>query len=567
MEATLVPTPGTEELSIRTSTTSLTSVLYDRLHSAMVKLSQTSGSCEHMGMPSVQCTFKLSDLTDQWRGSDIPSTGEPELFDTHLLPEGTMVAARKSLEPWILDSVVYYEHQIDGIRALAKRKNFLLADDMGLGKSLQAITVFGVDVIRGWATTALVVAPPTLKSNWWDEFSKFTRIPCFVLEGPPVKRNKQLEEFAKAEGPRVLVVNYEQVAIHQSQLQAQSFDVGIFDEAHYLKNPKSKRTKSCMALRFNRVFLLTGTPMLNQVNELWTLLHMISPREFPKYWTFVNRYCVFGGWEGKQIIGVKNQKELTEKLQSYMIRRLKKDVLDLPEIQIVERRVDLTPEQRKIYNEVKDEMRLNRHDTDTPDDIENALTKFLRLKQICGTTHAFTGEDHSSKLDLAVDDAIELLSNGHKIVVFTQFREVLERFCVRLDKAAPQFDIWELHGGIKQPDRQPTIKEWGSAEKPGAVVCMLQVAGVGLNMTASSHLLMLDELFVPGLNQQAMDRLHRIGASTTQPIQVLKYICRNTVENRVQQILRTKKDIFDNVVETDTSWKKKLLQALLEEDE
>lgn len=478
-----------------------------------------------------------------------------------------MTVARKSLEPYIMDSVNYYSHQVDGVRELAKRKSFLLADDMGLGKSLQAITIFGVDLIRGWATTCIIICPVTLKSNWYDEFNKFTRIPVTVLDGTPVKRNKQLNEFAATDGPRVLIVNYEQVANHQTQLQAMNFDVGIFDEAHYLKNPKAKRTKSCMGLKFNRTFLLTGTPMLNQVNELWPLLHMISPREFPNYWKFVNRFCVFGGWEGKQIIGVKNEKELTEKLQTYMVRRLKKDVLDLPEIQIIERRVDLMPEQRKIYDEVLNEMRLERHDTDTPDDIENALTKFLRLKQICGTTFPFTGVDVSSKLDLAVDDALEILTNGNKIVVFTQFRSVLEQFCVRLDKIAPQYDIWELHGDVKQDARQPAVKEWSAAEKPGALVCMLQVAGVGLNMTAAKNALFLDKLFVPGLNQQAIDRLHRIGQSTTQPVQIHEYLCRNTIESRVNQIIRTKKHIFENVVETDHSWKKKLMQALLEEDE
>src|SRR4051812_33771016 len=104
-----------------------------------------------------------------------------------------MPKPRKSLEPWILDSVEYYPHQIDGIRELARRKSFLLADDMGLGKSLQALTVFAIDVVRGWAETCLVVAPVTLKANWADELEKFTRFPHVILEGTPVQRRKQLE--------------------------------------------------------------------------------------------------------------------------------------------------------------------------------------------------------------------------------------------------------------------------------------------------------------------------------------------------------------------------------------
>lgn len=474
---------------------------------------------------------------------------------------------RKSLEPYISDDVQYYRHQIEGIRELSKRKSFLLADEMGLGKSLQAITVFAIDVHRGWSTTALIVCPVTLKANWYDEFEKFTSIPCTLLEGTPANRSKLIAEFAAAEGPRVMVVNYEQVTAHLDELQSISFDTGIFDEAHYLKNPKAKRTKACIAMKFRRVFLLTGTPMLNQIDELWTLLHMIDPRRFPKFWAFVNRYAVFGGYQSRQVIGVKNERELTESLQDVMLRRLKKDVLDLPDVQYIERKVDLHPEQRRIYDQVFNEMMLERVDSDTPDDIENALTKFLRLKQICGTTYPFTGVDVSSKLDLAVEDAVELMKNGHKIIVFTQFRDVLEQFCVRLDKTAPEFDIWELHGGVKQEDRQPAVREWSVAEKPGAIVCMLQVAGVGLNMTAARNILFLDKLFVPGLNQQAIDRAHRIGQSESQPVMVHEYLCRNTIESRVNQILKSKKKLFGTIVEQDHDWKKKLLQALMEDDD
>lgn len=476
-----------------------------------------------------------------------------------------MTAERKSLEPWLPDSVEYYDHQIDGIRTLAQRSSFLLADDMGLGKSLQALTVFTIDVVRGWASKAIIVCPVSLKGNWADEIQKFTRIPYIVLQGTPVEREKQLMEFDMIGGPKILIVNYEQVVSHLPALDELAFDVAIFDEAHYMKNHRSKRTKACLALRSRRSFMLTGTPMLNHVDELWPLLHRIDPRSYPKFWSFLNRYAVFGGYKDKQIIGVKNEKELTERLQNVMLRRLKKDVLSMNEPQIIERRVDLTPEQKKLYDEVVNEMRLPRADKAEADDIENALTKFLRLKQICGTTLPFTGEDHSGKLDLAIEDTIELLKNNNKVVIFTQFRDVQEAYCLRLDKEFPEADIWELHGGVKAEDRQGVVKEWSAAKKPGVIVCMLQVAGVGLNMVAASNCLFIDELFVPGLNRQAIDRLNRIGQ--TEPVQVLKYITRGTIENRVQTILRTKDKLFGEIVETDPGWKRKLYEALLEEDD
>ena len=474
------------------------------------------------------------------------------------------VPARKSLEPWIRDEITYYPHQIDGVRTLSKWKNFLCADDMGLGKSLEAITVFAIDVCKGWYSTAIIVCPVTLKQNWGDELEKFTRFPFVVLDGTPTVRIQQLREFQLIDGPKVLIVNYEQVIAHAGLLNAIAFDIAIFDEAHYLKNPKAKRTKACLTLFSKRSFLLTGTPMLNHVNELWPLLHRIDPLRWPNYYQFVNRFAVFGGWKNKQIIGVKNEKELTEKLQAYMLRRIKSEVLDLPDVQYIERRVDLSPEQRKLYNQMIDEMTHPMIDSADEKEIENVLTRFLRLKQVCGTTYPFTGIDVSTKLDLAVEDCMELVNNGHRVVVFTQFRDVLSCFADRLPDTIP---VFKLHGDVAADERQTVVKEWSGTSKAGVIVCMLQVAGVGLNMVASRHALFLDKLFVPGLNRQAVDRIHRIGQDTTQQVQVFEYVCRNTIENRINAILRTKTKLFGDIVESDPDWKRKLLKAILEEEE
>lgn len=475
----------------------------------------------------------------------------------------TLPGGRGSLAPWIKDEVEFYPHQIEGIRTLARWKSFILADDMGLGKTLQALTVFGIDVYRGWATKAIVVCPVSLKSNWEEEIHEFTGFACVVVEGTPKKRQEQLAQFRAIQGPKILVINYEGVKAHEIELNALNFDVAIFDECHYLKNPKSQRTKACLGLRARRNFLLSGTPMLNHVNELWAPLHKVQPELYPRYWGFVQRYCVFGGYKDKQIVGVKNEKELTTKLQSVMLRRLKKDVLGLPDVQYIPRRVDLTSEQRALYDKVVQEMVLPRHDTTNPDEIENALTKFLRLKQICGSTFEFTGEDHSSKLELAVEDDLEILENGHKIVCFTQFRSVQECYVRRLE--AQGVRVMQLHGDVPRgAPRHAVLQTWKDHRGPAVLSCMFQVASVGLNMTEARHGSFLDELFVPGLNQQAVDRMHRIGASMTQPIQVRRYLVRNTIESRVQAILKVKSKLFGEIVEADPDWKRKVVRELIE---
>lgn len=472
---------------------------------------------------------------------------------------------RNSLEPWISDSLQYYPHQISGVRELLKHSSFILADDMGLGKSIQALTVFAVDVKMGWGQKLLIVAPLTLKGNWIDEIEKFTAFDYTVLEGTPKQRQSIIREFGNQVGPRILIVHYEQVISHRDDFIKLDFDTIIFDEAHYLKNHKAKRTKASLSVPSKRSFMLTGTPMLNHVDELWTLLHRIDPQGYPGYWSFINRYGVFGGYKDKQLVGVKNEKELSAKLQKVMLRRLKKDVLDLPDVQIVERRVDLYPEQRELYLQVRDDLRLVDANGDEQD-IENALTKFLRLKQICGTLMPFTGQDISAKLDLATLDAVEMIENGHPIVVFTQFRDVQACYLQRLRKAMPTLPLFELNGDVKPQDRVGVVKKWAGSGT-AVIVCMLQVAGVGLNMTHARHAQFIDKLFVPGLNQQAIDRLHRIGADRTQPVQVFEYLARNTVETRVNQILRTKKKLFGTIVETDPDWKRKLIQALMEDDD
>lgn len=472
--------------------------------------------------------------------------------------------SRGSLEPYLYDSVEYYPHQIEGIRQLARRTSFLLADDMGLGKSLQALTIFVIDVFMGLSKSAIVVCPATLKGNWADEIVKFTKVHFVVLEGTPKQRDRLLLDFASYDGPKILVVNYEQLKPHLHVLNAMHFDVGIFDEAHYMKNHTSARTKACHALNNRRSFLLTGTPMLNHVDDLWALLHKIDPNRWPRYYSFVNRYAVMGGYKDKQIIGVKNEKQLIESVHDIMLRRLKKDVLDLPEVQIIERRVDLLHAQQKLYDSIVKDMKYPALDG-SEEEIDNALTKFLRLKQICGTTFGFTEEDISGKLDLVIEDDTELLENGHKVIEFTQFRPVLECYVRRME--AKGYKVFQLHGDVKQSDRQPIVNEWTNYSGPAVLACMIQVAGIGLNMTASRHLGFVDELFVPGLNQQAIDRAHRIGASKTQPVQVRKYITRKTIENRVQQINRTKSKLFGEIIETDPDWKRKVYAAIMEEEE
>lgn len=286
-------------------------------------------------------------------------------------------------------------------------------------------------------------------------------------------------------------------------------------------------------------------------------------------WGYASRNCLYGGYKDKQIIGVKNEKELNERLAKVMLRRYKRDTLDLPEKQYIRIVVDLTTDQRELYDKAVEDMSIDVPGAD-PMEIENALVKFLRLKQICGTTACIPGHpDHSIKLDRAVEMIQEILDSGEPVVVFTQFREVQRRLVERLE--AKKLGSFQLHGDTPMADRVPTVREWtkqAMAGNPSALVCMIQVGGVGLNMTAASKCIFIDKDFSPKKNEQAADRLHRIGADKTRPVQIFELFAKGTVEARVETILRRKTKVFGAVVDADSSeWKRKLIAAVLAKDD
>lgn len=478
------------------------------------------------------------------------------------VPRGQLLKIKSETE--------YYDHQAKGVRTMARMRNFLLADEMGLGKSLQALTVAAIDYELGMAKRVLVIAPATLKWNWEDEIVKFTNFTYLVLDGTPDDRLDQLEFYEVTELD-ILIVNYEQVTAHLEDLNKLRFDIIIYDEAHAIKNYRAKRTKASLKLSASRHFAITGSPLLNQVNELWPILHRLDPVTFPDYWRFVNRYAVKGGFQNKQIVGVKNKQELQGHIDRLMIRRLKKDTLDLPDKQYVPVPVDFHPEQEKLYREAADELKISRFDGDPdPMEIENALVKATYLKQICGTTATKIEPDYSHKLDMAVEMCKVFTKpstgeTGEHIVVFSQFIKVME--CLRDRLEAEGVPVMVMNGQtVPKEHRIEFVKGWAAQPKPTVLIAGLAVSGVGMNMTAANKCIFIDKLWVPKLNEQAEDRLHRIGADLTKPIQIFHIYVRNSIEGRVEAILKKKKKLFDSLVE-ESDWKKALYQALVEEEE
>jgi SNF2 family DNA or RNA helicase len=248
-------------------------------------------------------------------------------------------------------------------------------------------------------------------------------------------------------------------------------------------------------------------------------------------------------------------------------------VLDLPEKQRIQEWLDLTPAQTKMYKQAEEELRIEIPGQIDAMNLESTLTKFLRLKQICSTTHCLDPEsDDSSKLDRLEEIIDELLiDNGEPLVIFTQFRGTLDAIEKRLARKRIRYS--SLHGDVKIEERQQRIRAWtndAARGRPGALVCMLQVAGVGLNLTAASTVIFVDKLYVPKLNEQAEDRVHRIGVNATKPVRIIELLCRGTVERRIERLLRRKDIDFNDIIEGanyDDKWKRKLIQSLLDKED
>lgn len=446
----------------------------------------------------------------------------------------------------IKENVELYPHQLEAVGYGLATSSLLIADDMGLGKTLEALTIAAVDFQRGMAEKVLVVCPASLKFNWAEEIRRLTNFTCRVLDGNPAQRTTQISSF----DANILIVNYEQVVLHLDELNEVGFDIVVFDEAHYIKNSRSKRTKACHRLRARRFIPMTGTPLMNKVDDLWSLLHVVAPRRFPNYWAFRNQYCVMGGYKNKQVVGVKNKNDLLDKLSKVMIRREKEDVLkDLPSKTRVPLYVDLHPEQKKLYDEVLSEWQFCSRDG--TQHIPNAMVQLMRLKQICSTTYTLIDYDHSAKLNVAVERAEEVVLGGKPVVVFTNYRKTLEAFGHRWrgePRARPitGHGLYEIHGDQTPEERQQRVAAWKRSEA-GVLVAMQQVAGVGLNLTEADTCIFVDKDWSPAVNRQAEDRLHRIGQDEN--VTIIDIIAYGTIESRVEQILAEKTELSKAIVD------------------
>lgn len=402
--------------------------------------------------------------------------------------------------------------------------NCLLCDQMGLGKTCQAISFAER---RGCRT--LVICPASLKLVWKDEIKKFTGKDAHVIS------TKDCIEPTY----QYTIINYDIVEKKMQEIDEHRWDLLICDEAHFLKNMKAKRTETVHLLKdkFKHKILLTGTPILNKPVELYSLLNIVHPGEWGSFMWYAKRYCnATKGYWGWDFSGSSNEEELREKLEPLMLRRLKEDVLDdLPDKIYQEVRLEMSDSVKIKYNRILEDLRsyLIKYKgySDKKADKAVRAEAFVKINEL----RQLVIKDKIS----ALDNIIEGL-NEDKIVVFSDYVTPLER----LHETYPRSSVI-LFGGQSLEERKEAIQKFQTDDKVKIFLGSIKAAGVGITLTSANKVLFLSLPWVPGEMDQAIDRCHRIGQKDT--VNVYSLLC-GEIDEYMNEILNTKRDVINKIV-------------------
>jgi len=418
------------------------------------------------------------------------------------------------------------EHQKEAIKSLVENKKFILADDMGLGKTTSTI----IAALETGAKKILIICPASLKINWQREIENYSDKPTSIIEGK------------KWEDGTFVIINYDIIKnFHDEKKKADSvllktkFDLVIIDEAHYIQNKQAQRTKliNDFVSNVERLWLLTGTPITSRPINYFNLLNLIECPVAKNWMAYVKRYCNgFQFQAGRRKIwnvsGASNLEELRDRTAPLVLRRLKENVLDLPDKIITPVYLRLkSKEYEALMGEYYDWYDKN----GDSDSLTLQFTKLTKVRQVIA----------EEKVPSTIEICENIVEQGKKVIVFTNFTKTLEMILEHFGKSAVRLD-----GQMSQKERQLSVDRFQNDESVMVFVGNIKAAGVGITLTAGEAVVMNDLSFLPSDHSQAEDRSYRYGQKNN----VLVYypIFDNTVEGIIYDILKKKKDIFETVM-------------------
>ena len=420
------------------------------------------------------------------------------------------------------------EHQKEAIQKLVENKKFILADDMGLGKTTSTI----IAALESNSKKVLIICPATLKINWKREIENYSDKSIYIAES---KNFSTEADF--------VIINYDIIKNfhdpkkkNESQVLASNFDLVIIDEAHYIKNGTAQRTKLINDIVKNteRLWLLTGTPMTSRPIDYFNLLSIIDSPVAKNWLAYAVRYCQgyqfnVGGRKIWNVTGASNLEELRDRTLGLTLRRLKENVLDLPDKIITPVYLRL---KSKLYENVMGEY-YDWYDNN-PDESKSLTVQFSKLTKI---RQIIADEKTQQTIELAEN----ILEQDKKVIIFCNFTDSLNKIAEHFGKSAVKLD-----GSMSKPNRQNSVDQFQENPKVKVFVGNIKAAGVGITLTAAEAVIMNDLSFLPSDHAQAEDRAYRYGQKNN----VLVYypIFENTIEGIIYDILNNKKQVIATVM-------------------
>ncbi len=429
-------------------------------------------------------------------------------------------------------------YQCHGVETLLTRRQVLLADDMGLGKTVQASAALRILYFREGIKCALVVCPASLVHQWLSELRVWApELIVIPVSGTPVERSRLWRMPA-----HVHLVGYETLRgdvldLHNSPVLRKRWDVVLLDEASRIKNRDSGVSQACKRIPRDRRWALTGTPLENSTEDLVSLLDFLLGE--PGETTSHHRAT-----------------DIRSTLKTLQLRRKKNEVLpDLPPLRIEELTLELGPRQREAYDRAEREGALRLRQYGPSLTITHVLELISRLKQICNA-EPVTGE--SAKMQDILARLATLVTEGHRALIFSQFID--DVFGVdMIARVLRVFHPLTFTGAMSAKQRRETLRVFRSDPRHKAMILSLRAGGVGLNLQSASYVFHMDRWWNPAIEDQAEGRAHRLGQPY--PVTAFRYVCADTIEERIESILRDKRHLFKQFVDDVTLDLKTMLTA------
>jgi SNF2 family DNA or RNA helicase len=495
----------------------------------------------------VKASGWVGNLLDQLEGADaFDELSPPESFSGTLRP-----------------------YQIRGYSWLAFLRQWglgaCLADDMGLGKTIQTLAL----VQRDWETNGkqpvLLVCPTSVVNNWQKEAARFTPdLPVLVHHGVGRKRGETFKKEAQRHA--IVICSYGLLQRDINFLQEVDWSGVALDEAQNIKNPETRQARAARSLPADYRVALTGTPVENNVGDLWSIMEFLNPGFLGTQTEFKRNFFL--------PIQTSRDPEALERLRHitapFILRRLKIDksiISDLPEKMEMKHFCTLTREQASLYTAVLKETEEALEEAEGMHRRGLILGTLSKLKQVCNHPAQFLGDnssirERSGKLARLEEMLEEVIEVGDRALVFSQFAEmgaILQRHLQETFGCEVLF----LHGGVTRSRRDRMVERFESGEGPPIFILSLKAGGTGLNLTRANHVFHFDRWWNPAVENQATDRAFRIGQ--TRNVQVHKFICGGTLEEKIDEMIESKKEIAVKVVGTGEGWLTELSNQELRE--